>query len=63
MSGPDRGEADPLDTADDALVAAVDAAMAEAARLAGPLFGCGAGRTDCGETIVAFALAGRPRAL
>lgn len=46
MSGPPGGP-DPLDVADEALVRSVDAAMAEAARLAGPLFGCGPGRTDC----------------
>jgi hypothetical protein len=38
---------DPLDTADEAVVCAVDGEMAEAARRAGPLFGCGPGRTDC----------------
>lgn len=48
MSAAEGGPApDPLDGADEALVAEVDAAMAEAARLAGPLFGCGPGRTDC----------------
>jgi Fe-S-cluster containining protein len=48
VSGSNHGRRlDPLDVADAALVRAVDVAMAEAVRLAGPLFGCGPGRTDC----------------
>jgi Fe-S-cluster containining protein len=43
----ERALLDPLDEADEGLVHAVDAAMAEAVRLAGPLFRCGPGRTDC----------------
>jgi Fe-S-cluster containining protein len=47
VTAAEGGPADPLDAADEELVGAVDAAMAEAVRLAGPLFGCGPGRTDC----------------
>jgi len=43
----ERALLDPLDEADEGLVHAVDAAMAEAVCLAGPLFWCGPGRTDC----------------
>jgi Fe-S-cluster containining protein len=46
VSGPGP-EPDPLDEADEALTRAVDAAMAEAVRAAGPLFRCGPGRADC----------------
>ncbi len=52
MSGPrkDPPAVDPdpaLDAADDELVRRFDLVMEEAARRAGPLFGCGPGRRDC----------------
>ena len=44
MSGPSDEE---LDAADAELVRQVDAAVADAVRRCGPLFGCGPGRRDC----------------
>jgi Fe-S-cluster containining protein len=47
VTAAERGPADPLAAAAAELVRSVDGAMAKAVRLAGPLLGCGPGRTDC----------------
>jgi Fe-S-cluster containining protein len=46
-AGPPPGDTDALDAADAELLSAVDAEMARAREVAGPLFRCGPGRSDC----------------